>query len=228
MRIRVATANLHGLRAGVAGAAEILASDAVDLAMVQESGPRERFRALAERAGMERVDDPPAVLQRRVQNGLLVRRPWRVASVEHRRFAGSARWHPRGATIAAVANDDLTVWAIVTHLGFVGAERGAHAREVVGLLAGRDPFVIGADLNVGDDSATVRTFCQAGLDAGRTAGATFPATDPSARIDYVFVSPGIRVLHSAVQGGPEVSDHLMVAAELEIGGSEPKAPPGAG
>jgi endonuclease/exonuclease/phosphatase family metal-dependent hydrolase len=222
MRIRVATANLHGLRAGVGGAAEILASEAIDLAMVQESGPRERFRALAERAGMERVVDPPTAMRRRVQNGVLVRRPWRVASVEHRRFAGSVRWHPRGATIASLVHGDMTIWAISTHLGLVGAERAAHARAVVELLVGRGPFVLGADLNAEEGSATLDIFRGAGRDVGETAGATFPSSDPSARIDYLFVSPEIRVLRVAVRGGPEVSDHLMVVAELEIeaGGAE--------
>lgn len=216
MQVRVATANLHGLRAGVAGAADLFATEAIDLAMVQESGPRGSFRKLAERLRMERVADPPAVLRRRVQDGLLVRRPWRVNTVRHHRFSGSARWHPRGAVIASLTGGEGSLWVVSTHLGFTGKERSRHARELLGIIGNRRPFVLGADLNAGEDSAVVAAFNEVAVDAGWMAGATFPASAPTARIDYLFASREIEVGGVAVRGNPDVSDHLMVVAELNV------------
>ncbi|MEP7059124.1 MAG: endonuclease/exonuclease/phosphatase family protein [Actinomycetota bacterium] len=219
IRVRVATANLHGLREGIEGAAEIFRSEGIDLAIVQESGPRGRLRTLAERAGMHAVPDPPALLRRRVQNAILVRRPWEVASVEHHRFDGADRWHPRGAVVASLLQGDLTLTAISTHLGVSGAERVRHARALARLIRARYPFVLGGDLNAEADSATVRCLSEIANDVGALAGATFPAGEPLARIDYLFVSPGIGIFDTGVRGGSEVSDHLMVVAGLDLGGA---------
>ena len=216
MNIRVATANLHGLRAGIAGMASILDTEAIDLVMVQESGPRGSFRKLAGCVGLERVADPPAVLRRRVQNGLLVRRPWRVGAARHHRFSGASRLHPRGAVIALVTSDRGSLWVVSTHLGLAGGERYRHARELLAFLGDRRPFVLGGDLNAGEESSVVAAFSEVAVDVGRTAGATFPASAPSARIDYLFVSREIRVGRVAVRGGPDASDHLAVLADLEV------------
>ena len=218
MNVRVATANLHGLRAGVGGTAELLDTEAVDLAMVQESGPRGSFRKLAEQVGMERVADPPALLRRRVQDGLLVRRPWRVEVVWHHRFSGASRLHPRGAVIALVTSGRGSLWVVSTHLGLAGGERYRNARELVGIIGDRRPFVLGGDLNAGEESSVVGAFSEVAVDAGREAGATFPASAPTARIDYLFVSRDIQVGRVAVRGGPETSDHLVVLADLTVPG----------
>ncbi len=216
MNVKVATANLHGLRTGIAGMASILDTEAIDLVMVQESGSRGSFRKLSEHAGMERVADPPAVLRRRVQDGLLVRRPWRVGAVRHHRFSGSSRRHPRGAVIALVTGGPGSLWVVSTHLGLDGGERYRHARELLGIIGDRRPFVVGGDLNAVEDSSVVGAFSEVAVDAGRVAGATFPASEPTARIDYVFVSREIGIGRVAVLGGPAASDHLVVLADLNV------------
>lgn len=218
MNVRVATANLHGLRTGIAGMAEILDTEAIDLVMVQESGPRGSFRKLAELVGMERVADPPALLRRRVQDGLLVRRPWKVDVVRDHRFSGASRLHPRGAVIALVTGGRGSLWVVSTHLGLAGGERYRHARELLALIGDRRPFVLGGDLNAGEESSVVGAIREVAVDAGRTAGATFPASAPTARIDYLFVSREIQVGRVAVRGGPEASDHLAVLADLDMPG----------
>ncbi|MEA2554967.1 MAG: hypothetical protein QOI60_298 [Actinomycetota bacterium] len=216
MHVDVATANLHGLRAGIDGIARILDAEDIDVAMVQESGPRGSFRKLAERLGMERVADPPAVLRRRVQDGLLIRRPWRVADVEHHRFSGSARFYPRGAVLASLASEEGRLWVVSTHLGLTGEERGRHARELRSIIGERRPLVLGGDLNADEDSPVVAVFNEIGVDAGRSAGATFPSSAPTARIDYLFVSPEIEIGRVAVSGGADASDHRLVVAELRV------------
>jgi endonuclease/exonuclease/phosphatase family metal-dependent hydrolase len=113
-----------------------------------------------------------------------------------------------------------------------------------GLAGG--PVVIGGDLNATPDERAVRWLAdrywdawatmaaggpstgdrlrRAGEGAARTGtapanagGETFPARDPTARIDYLFASAGLRVVSARVPvRAEEASDHLPVAAELEV------------
>jgi endonuclease/exonuclease/phosphatase family metal-dependent hydrolase len=216
MRLRVATANLHGLQSGEDEIVALLAPVSLDLVLVQECGSRGRFRRLSERLGSERVADPPAVVRRRVKNGLLLRRPWSVTGIEHHRFARSSRWHPRGVVAASLAVDGGAIWALSTHLGLAGAERLRNARELIEIMRERRPFVLGGDLNALEDSRVVGLLGEVAVDVGRNAGATYPAGAPAARIDYLFVSPDIAVGPVEVIGGPRVSDHLILTAEIEL------------
>ncbi len=55
--------------------------------------------------------------------------------------------------------------------------------------------------------------------AGDVDGDTYPAREPEARIDYLFVSPEVSALKVIVPPGPDArqaSDHLPLVAELEI------------
>jgi endonuclease/exonuclease/phosphatase family metal-dependent hydrolase len=55
------------------------------------------------------------------------------------------------------------------------------------------------------------------------AGETFPAEEPTARIDYLFVSEGVRVERAIVPPIPEVrtaSDHRPLVAELTLADPE--------
>lgn len=216
MDLCVVTANLHGLRSGVAGVADLLGPENIDVAMLQETGPRDAFRRLAERLGMERVADPPAVLRRRVQNGLLLRRPWRVAGVEHHRFSGSASWHPRGAVIALVVRGGSRFWSVSTHLGLEGGERRRHADELQAIMRDRRPIVLGGDLNADDESRVVAILGEGAIDVGLAAGPTFPSSGPTARIDYLFVSPEVLIRGVRVMGDEGASDHRAVIADITI------------
>jgi endonuclease/exonuclease/phosphatase family metal-dependent hydrolase len=97
--------------------------------------------------------------------------------------------------------------------------------------------VIGGDLNATPDERAVRWLADRYWDAWATmaaggpstgeglrragpanaGGETFPARDPTARIDYLFASAGLRVVSARVPvRAEEASDHLPVAAELEV------------
>ena len=59
----------------------------------------------------------------------------------------------------------------------------------------------------------------AGAGDGDGGGATFPASAPSARIDYLFAGGGLRVVECRVAEGPGVraaSDHLPVIGAFEV------------
>ena len=66
-------------------------------------------------------------------------------------------------------------------------------------------------------------FRDAWLLGGDADGDTFPADEPTARIDYLFVSEGIVVERVLVPPGPdarEASDHRPLVAELTLPASE--------
>ena len=70
-------------------------------------------------------------------------------------------------------------------------------------------------------------FWDAWLLGGDVAGETFPATEPTARIDFLFVSEEVKVervlVPSVMPEARVASDHLPVVAELRL--ADPADPP---
>lgn len=217
MRLRVVVYNVHGFRAGVTRVAAVAGHYEPDVALVNESGGRLRMRRFAGELGMEKASDPWRPFRRRVRNAVLVRPPWRAVERRLHRFQGS----DRGALIAQLGHTGRRIWAISVHLGLSGAERLDHARELADIARGlAGPVLIGGDLNeLPDGPAAVflgERFWDAWLLGGDAAGETYPAADPTARIDYLFVSEGFRVERVLVPAAREASDHRPVVAELEL------------
>jgi endonuclease/exonuclease/phosphatase family metal-dependent hydrolase len=223
--IRVATWNVHGLRAGTEAVARVIRDEAVDILLLQESGPRRGLRALGAALGMVVYSDPSSFPRRRVQNAVLARPPWEVRSHRLVRFHGGSLVHPRGAVIARLEG----ITAVSVHLGLVGAERGRHVEQLLEILRGIDePIVVGGDLNAHPEDAVTATIAavlpdvwtrvggSVGRDLGQGHGRTFPSSVPTARIDYLFTGRAFRPLRVWTSGGT-LSDHLMVIADLQVG-----------
>jgi endonuclease/exonuclease/phosphatase family metal-dependent hydrolase len=222
--VRVAVYNVRGFRAGVEEVAGALERFRPDLILLQESGSRWALRRFARRLGMDVATDPRAFLRRRVKDAVLVRPPWRIVEHRQHRFATIDRFYPRGALIARLDASGRRCWAVCVHLGLRRKERGRHAREALRLLAGVEgPILLGGDLNELPDGPAVQVFGRRLRDVwllgGDVAGKTFPAEDPTARIDYLFVSEDVRVERALVPSGPEIrtaSDHRPLIAEIEL------------
>src|ERR671918_533344 len=103
-------------------------------------------------------------------------------------------------------------------LGLSGKERAEHARELTDLLAGREPVILGGDLNEAANEPAAMWIGDRYWDAASAAGRTFPSWEPRARIDYLFVSDGISVARAWVGGArfAGLSDHLPVLADVEL------------
>jgi endonuclease/exonuclease/phosphatase family metal-dependent hydrolase len=85
------------------------------------------------------------------------------------------------------------------------------------------PIVIGGDLNEFPDGPAARILAGLGWDAwtriGFSTGETYPASDPSARIDYLFTSREVRVERAMVPKSAMIrtaSDHLPVVVDLDL------------
>jgi endonuclease/exonuclease/phosphatase family metal-dependent hydrolase len=224
--LRVVAYNVRGFRDGPQEVAAVLRRLRPDLLLLNETGPRRRLRRLARSVDMEVAADPWSPFRRRVKNAVLVRAPWRV--VEHRlvRFGRSRRWYPRGALLATIETPDARALAVSVHLGLHPLERRRHAGELIALVRnGANPVVLGGDLNERPDGKAVALLAERLRDAWRlgdeVAGETFPAKEPTARIDYLFVSEDVRVERAMVPPTPDVrtaSDHRPVVIEVTLPG----------
>lgn len=224
LSLRVVAWNLRGLRAGPPAVAVAVAEEAPDLALLTEVGRTGwRLGRLQRLTGMGGVAGV-RLLGRGITNAVLVRPPWRI--VEHSTVALSHRRGtlPRGMVTAVVGRSGYRLTAGAVHLGLSDPERVEHARELTDLLPSlRQPVVVGGDLNEPPEGAAAswigERLWDAFAEAGQGAGETYPASMPTARIDYLFVSQGVRLERAWVKRDPEVelaSDHLPVFADVAL------------
>jgi endonuclease/exonuclease/phosphatase family metal-dependent hydrolase len=213
--LRIATWNVHGLRAGVEAVGEAVRAERPDILLVQESGPRRRLSALGESLGMTVATDPIVFPRRRIRNAVLVTPQLELRSHRLMRFEGGPWLAPRGAMIAKV--DGLTVVSL--HLGLKRSERLAHVRQLLDPL-GRDPkVVIAGDLNAHPDDPSAVAIADGYPDVwgavGEGPGLTMPAVRPTARIDAIFAGSAVRPIR-AWTAASHVSDHLMLVADVSV------------
>jgi len=222
VRLRVVVYNVHGFREGLAGVVAVVRALEPDLVLLNETGGRRALRRFADALGMEAARDPWSPLRRRIKNAVLARPPWRI--VEHRlhRFGDVRRpLNPRGALVAHLGRSGRRLWVLAVHLGLHPLERLHAAEELADLARGLDgPILIGGDCNELPEGRAVSFLADRFWDVWPgEGGETFPADDPSSRIDYLFVSEELRVERVEVPRGPDVrsaSDHLPVVADLEV------------
>jgi endonuclease/exonuclease/phosphatase family metal-dependent hydrolase len=222
VRLRVVVYNVKAFRLGLDRVIEVVRDLAPDVLLVQESGPRRSLSALGATLEMQVAADPISPLRRRVKNAVLARPPWRIISARLDRFRGSEHFYPRGALIAQAGRAGRRLWVASAHLGLIPAERVRHARELSQTLEGLEGHVtLGVDLNdlpAGDAAAELSTrLVDAWAAGGEGEGTTFPSIDPTARIDYLFVSRDVRVeeIHVARSAGA-ASDHLPLVADMSL------------
>ena len=224
MHVRVVVYNVRGFRDGSERLVRLVGHFRPDVLLLNETGGRWRRRRFAKALAMDLAADPWSPLRRRVKDAVLVRPPWRIVGHRQHRFEGGPWLYPRGALVATLEKGDAGCCAISMHLGLHPRERLAHARALVALVEGVDaPIVAGGDLNERPDGRAVgflsERFRDAWLLGGDSEGETFPADEPTARIDYLFVSEGIVVERVLVPPGPDAraaSDHRPLVAELTL------------
>ncbi|MEW6059580.1 MAG: endonuclease/exonuclease/phosphatase family protein [Actinomycetota bacterium] len=230
MRLRVVVYNVRGFRDGLDLVWRVVAHFQPDVVLLNESGSRLKLRRFAKRLDMEVAADPWSPFRRRVKNAVLVGPPWRIVTSRLHRFRDVRRkMYPRGALIAQIGGAGHRMWAISVHLGLHPSERLHAVQELSDLVRGLSGSVlIGGDFNETPDRKAARFLAERFWDAwqlgGQVAGDTFPSADPTARIDYLYVSEGIGVDDIIVPPGRDVrlaSDHLPVVAQLRLPGSEP-------
>jgi len=224
MRLRIIVYNVRGFRDGLERLARFVGHFEPDVLLLNETGGRWRLRRFGKALAMDIAADPWSPFRRRVKDAVLVRRPWTIVEHHQHRFEGGPWLYPRGALIATLEHGEANLCGISTHLGLHPRERLEHVRALIALVdhVGA-PIVAGGDLNEKPDGRAVgllsERFRDAWLLGGDADGETFPAEEPTARIDYLFVSEGMVVERVLVPPGPvarEASDHRPLVAELTL------------
>lgn len=136
---------------------------------------------------------------------------------------------PRKVLVARIERDGESFAFATTHLDHqdatVRARQAAAAASAVAALAGTGPRILVGDLNEGPGGGvTTALESAAWIDAWAALhpgdpGATFPASNPTARIDYVWtagaLSPqAIERTFAVAVAGVHASDHLGLRAVL--------------
>ena len=219
MIVRVLCWNVHGFRAGVGEATDVVTKLAPDVLLLQETGPRGSLAGFVSALDLRVSVDPAAAFRRRVCNAVAARKPWTIEATHHVRFPAGSWWHPRGAAVADLGLGPARLRVISTHLGLDPVERNRHARDLlVEVDRYNGPSVVGGDLNAHPHQYAAVLLAERLHDAWEPAigtGHTYPAGSPEARIDYVFVTGQLTVRDTDVIE-TDASDHLPILAELEL------------
>lgn len=221
MPLRVVTYNVRSFRAGVGAAVEAVAAEAPDVVMLQEYGPPHRLRAFAKATGMEWASSYG--LWNRLRNAVLFRSPWRLAHTDLHRFTRTNGQYRRGFVAAMLENGALRITAVSVHLGLSAGERPRHAGELVAALDPESgPVIVAGDLNEEPEGEAIGVLVAAYRSGRSIAGGgfpTFPAVDPTARIDDVLVAGAVGIASFRVgdsEAARRASDHRPVVADLEL------------
>ena len=242
MRVTVLSLNIWNYRgdwpARRGRIARLIGETAPDIVALQEvrrdprhAWGRDQAAQLARLTGLAHIYAPAMRYWRvpRIEEGLAILSPH---SIVHHAIV-PLRWdrHDRAdpnrrialhATLGMSDGAPLDCW--VTHLNQYPPIRDASAaalRDAIAAASASSPIVMG-DLNAGPSSVTVHTLHAKGLrDMWPVAhpddpGFTYPAEQPTGRIDYLLAGPGWeieRMVHVG-HGSRTLSDHCGLLATL--------------
>lgn len=211
-RLRVMTYNIWmGGRGGPALDEAVRSADP-DVLLVNETPKtpclwRFRVRELAERWGMRYVAGG-----RDAGSNMVLVRPW----VQVRSSSTTTLRQPflqprRGVVAAQLRVRGRLAGVVCCHLSLDAERRRWETEEVLSVAARlRGPVVVGGDLNEGPGGPSWRRLRESGyVDHGTSDWPTFPAAEPTTRIDALLVRGEARVLH---HGAPDVGEELLARA----------------
>jgi endonuclease/exonuclease/phosphatase family metal-dependent hydrolase len=240
--VRVMTYNLHaGLNSdgqlSLAEQARVIEESQADIVALQEvsrgsylSGSFDTLTWLSQRLQMPYIYGPTEILA--TGNAILSRYPIRQSgydllpsSAEERVQARAYLW----ANVELAEGQELLV--IVAHLhsngGQISPVRSLQVQTLLDQWQGQQPTVIMGDMNAYPEMAEMAMFRAAGLqdallsarvvrleEAGVGNGYTFPATAPTGRIDYIWLSPDLSASNVVIPPAA-ASDHLPVVATID-------------
>ena len=125
------------------------------------------------------------------------------------------RWYETRCVLVAELQGGLRV--VITHMGLNPDEQELAVKTVVPFLR-REKCILMGDFNVGPDNAVLKPIREIMYDTAELFDKdklSYPSYEPEIKIDYIFVSPDIKVKSADI---PEllVSDHFPHIAEIEL------------
>ncbi|SFG99302.1 Metal-dependent hydrolase, endonuclease/exonuclease/phosphatase family [Actinopolymorpha cephalotaxi] len=237
------TYNVHGLRDDLSALTAVVEDLRPDVLVVQEAPKLLRWRSRC--AGFARAAGLLYVAGGRTAGGNLLLAHQRTVVHGHaeERIPQRLRDPIRGVVSATLGVGGRKFGVVGVHLSLSAAGR---VRDVDRVLAtvrsfGDLPVLVAGDLNEHPGGPSWRALTGAGLqDVAGDGAHTFPAGEPRARIDAVFVSSGGGVRGRAVDLPADdesrarlarASDHRPVVVDVELGtdlGTDPGTDLGTG
>ncbi|MBA8823840.1 endonuclease/exonuclease/phosphatase family metal-dependent hydrolase [Saccharopolyspora lacisalsi] len=215
--------------------AGVVALQEVDRHWSARSDFADQAQELARRLGMHHAyganldRDPAAPGQPRRQYGTAILSRFPIVSSRNTPLPNLGG-EQRGLLQARITVCGRTASVYSTHLQHDNAAERAAQTEAVADLVGSatEPVILAGDLNARPGSPEMEpirfSFTDTFAVAGTGDGATYPATDPSARIDYVVTNDHVRTRSAEVLRSP-ASDHLPVRAEVALTAPYATVPP---
>ena len=217
------------------GGAEIVGLQEVDRHWSERSEFADQAQWLADRLGMQAVYganldlDPPAPDLPRRQYGTAILSAHPILWSRNTHLPRPENGEQRGLLEAGIDVDGVRIRVANTHLQHTSAvERRAQTERIVELLQpARGPVVLTGDLNARPDAPELAPLWPRLADAwprgGEGDGFSYPASGPTARIDYVLTSRDVDVEAARTLPSP-ASDHQQVVADLVLPRREPPKP----
>lgn len=229
--LRILSYNLHagvGLdgRLDVGRLAEVIARSRPDLVAVQEvdRGTR-RSQAADQLALLEQGTGMPAVFGKTIDHdggdyGVALLSRWPLSDVR-KHFLPTLPDEEKRIALAAKVNPGAgwpELLLVGTHLSWSPPE--SIWEQTVQLnewfaSPGSDYRILAGDFNATPDTSPLQELRKSWSD-GEAGGATFPADEPTRKIDYVMVGPGLTLLSTEVINEPVASDHRPVLSVIGL------------
>ncbi|CAM3983249.1 endonuclease/exonuclease/phosphatase family protein [Mesobacillus zeae] len=217
--------------------AKVIADSGADIIGLQEvdnhwstrSDFQDQARLLAMRLGMfyeyaANLDlDPANSGEPRRQYGTAVLSKYPILDADNHSLAKIGTTEQRGLLEATINVKGNQLHFYNTHLALTTAERTLQIQEILNISGKSEgPKVIMGDLNALPESVEMVPLNEMYYDvfAGQPGDYTYPATNPTKRIDYIFTSDDIEIEKTEVIRSL-ASDHLPLTAELELDRDDP-------
>lgn len=142
-----------------------------------------------------------------------------IVSAENTALPNPNDAEPRGCLRTALDVGGTMVRVFNTHLGLKPDERMEQASAIAELVGNDGMAVVAGDLNATPESGPLKVLLGGLRDSGAGVSPTSSSTNPRRRIDYVLVSPEMRVVESRTLRGEETtiaSDHLPSLTVLAL------------
>lgn len=219
--------------------AEVIGKDEPDVVCLQEldSGRlrtrrQNQAQMIASRLGMEfHFFAAIRLAEEHYGDAILSRHPLRLERAALLPWPNSPlAFEPRGALWVSVTCDGIEWQIINTHFGLGRAERRLQAAtlaspEWIGAATLKPPLIVCGDFNSRPSSKVHRILAEQVTDAQLLAGGarqrTFSTRLPVLCLDYVFVTPGVRVRELRTTRTPlarMASDHFPLVADVAVEG----------
>jgi endonuclease/exonuclease/phosphatase family metal-dependent hydrolase len=208
--------------------ADVVGLQEVDRHYSERSEWADQPAELAERLGFHVVyganidQDPPEGSDDRIQYGTAILSRYPITDWGNTYLYNTEGREQRGLLHAEIAMRGQRVDFYTTHLDASSQpHRLEQARQIVDLIGDNDPAVLVGDFNALPDAPEIQILDEAYTDAwtaaGHGDGSTYPAEDPTKRIDNIYITDGVRAVHTEVlHETPEASDHLPVLSKVLI------------